>query len=180
VTRAHRDYRTFVSAIAPGNRQWREPETIDVVPIPATDIAPAMKPTNSPTRDSISATDRANGFNRRMVLPMALTVVLALVGVLFWSLTLAFLDVGQVAPYMLDRMLVFLAIVGGMGMVVWTKANEVDHDHTHSGVERHRISTAAEIRKVEVQAELEQRKMAVGAMLTMLESRERLEMSDHE
>jgi hypothetical protein len=171
---------TYVPAIAPGSQRWREPGTIDVIPIPATDITPAMQATTSPSRDSISAVDRANGFNRRMILPMALTVVLALVGVLFWSLTLAMLDVGQIAPYMLDRVLVFLAIVGGFGFTVWTRANQVDHDHSHSGVERHRISTAAEIRKVEVQAELQQRQMATEAMLTMLESRERLEMSDHE
>jgi hypothetical protein len=169
---------TFVPAIAHGTRQWRQPETIDVVPIPATDIAPAMQATTSPSRDSVSAVDRANGFNRRMLLPMAMVIILALVGVLFWSLTLTMLDVGQVAPWMLDRVLVFLSIVGGMGMVVWAKANRVDHDHTHAGVERHRITTAAEVRRVELQAELQQRQMATEAMLTMLESREQIEVNE--
>ena len=180
MTNSHRDYRTFVPAAAPGIQQWREPETIDVIPIPATDITPAMKPTASQSKDSVSAQDRAKGFNTRMVFPMALTVVLGLVGALFWTLTLAMLDVGQVAPFMLDRVLVFLAIVGGMGLTVWTKANQVDHDHTHAGVERHRITTAAEVRKVEVQAELQQRQMATEAMLTMLERREQLEIESHE
>jgi len=140
--------------------------------MPISDMSEGFKGTPSPSLDSTSAVDRAQGFNRRMVLPMLLTVILALVATLAWVFVLTLVrGDAYLMPYMLDRLFMFLAVQGGMGYFVWQRANEVDYAHTHAGKERLRLDVMRDIRIAEIKAETEQRKVALLASLRLLDGR---------
>ena len=153
----------------------REKRTVDstVEAIPIGDMSQGWRGVPSPSQDSTGAEDRARGFNRRMVLPMALTVVLALVSVLAWVLVVTLVrGDANLMPFFIDRLFIFLIVVGGMGYTVWDRANDTDYDHTHAGVDRLRLETMRDVRIAELQAETQQRQAALAMSLKLLESRD--------
>jgi len=153
----------------------KPPRKIDatVEALPITDMSQGWRGTPSPSQDSTGALDKAQGFNRRMILPMALVVIVALLFVLAWSLLLAMMGSPTLAPFMLDRLAIFLAAVSGLGFWVWSKANETDYRHSHAGVDHHRLDAMVQIRKAEIEAETEQRQAALAMSLKLLEDRDR-------
>lgn len=144
-----------------------EPVRVEHAPIATADTSAVWMPTASPSRDSVSAQDRAKGFIIRQVPSYVVTLTIALVGTIAYTLIAMEMDVS--APWALDRLLVFLVSVAVVLMVSHSRADGRDYDHSHAGIERRRIDAAVEIRSKEIDAELELRTKALEAQLRMLE-----------
>ena len=74
---------------------------------------------------------------------------------------------------------VFLVCLALPFLVASVTMNRQDYQHSRAGVERHRISTAADLRKSEIAAMLTLRREALGHTLALLESQnERRQISE--
>lgn len=140
-------------------------------PMAVSDTSTAWVSPSSPTRDAVSATDRARAFVIRST-PVYVVVGLVSLAVLV-AYTLVSLAIGVSAPYMLDRVLVFFVMLAAGLFAVHDRADQRDLDHSVSGIERLRIVTAGEVRQAEIAAELELRRAALDAGLRLLERRNR-------
>lgn len=160
-----------VNFVAPYAEDERQAPALPVVaePIQVTDMAGAWLSPQSPTRDSISAKDRAEAFVIRQTPIYVVTVVVAVAVTVAY--TLFAWAAGVNAPWAMDKLLVFLLMLAGGLFVTHSRANRTDYEHTHAGTERLRIMTAAEIRKAELQAELEIRRTALETSVRLLEGR---------
>ena len=161
-----------VNFVAPfAEEEPRQAPALPVVaqPIQVTDTAGAWISPQSPTRDSVSAKDRAEAFVIRQTPVYVVTVIIALAVTVAY--TLIALAAGVNAPWAMDKTLVFLFMLAGGLFVTHSRANRTDHEHTHAGTERLRIKTAAEIRKAELEAELEIRRTALETSVRLLEGR---------
>lgn len=147
-------------------RPLMQPPAIDQI-----DISPVWSPTASRARDSISAVDRAKAHNLRMVPVYALIFAVALLAVVAYSLLIYFLDQPG-APWALDRILIFLAVLSSLGLVAHINGSRTDYQHTHAGVERHRITTAAEVYIAQIEATAEVQREALRANLALLSADE--------
>ena len=131
---------------------------VDAQPIQITDTSAAWGGVASPTRDSVSAVDRARAFQIRQAPVYIAGVGVALAGTLAYTLVALAADIG--APWAADRLL-----------VSHHRANVTDYEHTHAGTERLRIRTAADVRRAELDAELKLRLAALDAQIRLIESR---------
>ena len=125
-------------------------------------IGMALAAQPNPSADSTSAEDRVRGFNRRLLWPMSLVVVLALVASMAYAMA-----VDTQLPWMLDRILVFLLILGGMGFWVWTVANNQEYRHSQAGIQLKKIDVADRIHARQQQHELQQRRDQLTALLQL-------------
>lgn len=158
-----------VNFVAPEREQ--APIAVDAAPLATADTSAVWMPTASPTRDSVSAQDRARGFLLRQAPIYAIVLVLSIAVTLAYTLVGMAADVA--APFMLDRVLVFLAMLAGSAFAVHDRGDRRDYDHSHAGIERKRIDAAVDIRRREIDAELQLRTAALGAQLRMLEMQNR-------
>lgn len=85
--------------------------------------------------------------------------------------TLAANAAGFSAAFNLDKFLVFTAALTISGLAAYLRLNRLDFDHSRAGVERYRMKTYAEIRKAELEAELEIRRTALETSVRLLEGR---------
>ena len=160
-------YDTAQSFVAPAPVRVRPQVDLPAVAEPVR-IEPVFAPTVSPSRDATGATDRARGLVYRMAIPGAMVLLTAIAGVVAYTIVLVLADAGDLVPWMLDRVLIFLAIVAGGGLAMFDRESARDYDHSHAGVERHRIDTAAAIRSEELEAEYRLRQTALSAQLKLL------------
>lgn len=159
---------TRVNFVAPAREEVIH---LEHAPLATADTSAVWTPTASPTRDSVSAQDRAKGFIIRQIPSYVVTLTIATVGTIAYTLIAMEMDVS--APWALDRLLVFLVAVAVALMVSHGRADGRDYDHSHAGIERKRIDAAVEIRTREIDAELELRTAALEAQLRMLEMQNR-------
>ena len=149
------------------------PATVEAQPIQITDTSAAWGGVASPTRDSVSARDRAVAFQIRQIPIYVAGVGVALAGTLAYTLIALAADIG--APWAADRLLVFLGLAVVALLVSHHRANVTDYEHTHAGTERLRIRTAADVRRAELDAELKLRLAALDAQMRLIDARNVLE-----
>lgn len=154
---------TFVAPAA------RPPRPAEIMPAPAqtVDLSAAWQPTESPSRDSISAVDRAKAVHIRAFPIYAAVAGIAVVAVILYSITLWFTG-WQGAPYALDRVLIFVGTLTALGLWQYLRLNKQEFDHSHAGVERLRIETAGEIQLAIIEAETEIKLKALNGYLKLL------------
>lgn len=144
--------------------QLRSAATIDLEPV---NVAPVFEPVRDSTRDSVSAQDRAWGYVIRLI-PLGLVAVgVAILGVLAFVWATAYMGYHTTT---LERTLAFLACLVAVYATAAVMLNRTDYQHSRAGVERHRISTAADLRKHEIDALLALRREALRHTIEMLES----------
>ncbi len=148
----------------------RPPRPAEIMPAPAqmVDLSAAWQPTESPSRDSISAVDRAKAVHIRAVPIYVAVLGVAVVAVILYAMTLWFFRVDTGAPWALDRILVFVGTLTGVGLFVYLRLNAQEFDHSHAGVERLRIETAGEIQMAIIEAETEIKLRALDGYLKLL------------
>ncbi len=147
---------------------WSGVAVVDVQPV---DVSPALNPVHDGSRDSTSATDRAWAYNIRLLPAMLVCVLLAGMGTLAFVLVMRWIETPTDG---LTNTFAFLLFVGVAFLMFAVSLNRTDYQHSRAGVERHRISTAAELRKVEVSAMLEMRREALRLTLELLDSQKQL------
>ncbi len=147
----------------------RPPRPAEIMPAPAqmVDMSAAWQPTESPSRDSISAVDRARAVHIRAIPIYLAGLGVALVVLIMYVMTLWIAGAGG-APYALDRVLVFLGVLTVVELVIYLRLNKQEYDHTHAGVERLRIETAGEIQLAIIEAETEIKLKALNGYLKLL------------
>ena len=147
----------------------RPPRPAEIMPAPAqpVDMSAAWTPTESPSRDSISAVDRARAVHIRAIPIYLAGLGVALVALIMYVMTLWIAGAGG-APYALDRVLVFLGVLTVVELVIYLRLNKQEYDHTHAGVERLRIETAGEIQLAIIEAETEIKMRALDGYLKLL------------
>lgn len=166
VWRRQRVERNFV-APTPAPLATRRPQTIDVVPAVSTttqpaDVSAAWQPQQA-TKETTSAVDRAKGLRIRLT-PFAL--LWAGVGVVLGATV--WLVAGTLPGAALLAVLAFAGLTGA----TYYKLNGQDYDHSGAGVERLRISEAAQLQREQMEHEQELRRMALEAYLQTLERNE--------
>ena len=154
------------SFVAPAPRPPR-PAEIMTAPAQPVDMSGAWQPTESPSRDSISAVDRAKAVHIRAIPIYAAVAGIAVVAVILYSITLWFTG-WQGAPYALDRVLIFVGTLTALGLWQYLRLNKQEFDHSHAGVERLRIETAGEIQLAIIEAETEIKLKALNGYLKLL------------
>ncbi len=145
---------------------WNGVAAVDLQPV---DVSSVMEPVNDSTRDSVSATDRAVGYVIRLGPAFVLALLLAVMGMVAFILIMRHLDTPTDG---LTNFFVFLLCIGVTFGLLAVTMNRQDYQHSRAGVERHRISTAAEMRKEEIAAMLELRREALGHTLALLEAQD--------
>lgn len=149
--------------VAPAAPLARRDQTIDVVPwamqTTALDVGRAWEPLQG-TKESTSAVDRARGLRIRL-LPFLGLYGLAgvVVGGVVWYVA------GIVPVAALLAVLTF----AGLGISTYRRMNLDDYDHSTSGVERLRISEAAQLQREQLEQTHELRRMALESYLKRLE-----------
>lgn len=158
--------RNFV-APAPAPLATR-PQTVDVVPSWAMqaqplDVSNAWQPLQT-AKEATSAVDRAKGLQMR-VLPFLGLYALAgvVVGGVVWYVA------GIVPLAALAAVLVFAAL----GISTYRRMNLDDYDHSGAGVERLRITEAADLERARMEHEQVLRERALDAYLKQMENRNR-------
>jgi len=166
VQQEHQEARAPGKFVAPG---VPPPKPAEIVPWPAqpVDVSGAWQPTASPSRDSISAVDRARAVHIRAIPIYVAGLGVALVALIMYVMTLWIMGAGG-APYALDRVLVFVGVLTVVELVIYLRLNKQEYDHTHAGVERLRIETAGEVQMAVIEAETEIRLKALDAYLKLL------------
>lgn len=144
------------------------PQTIDQAPQWVTqaqplDVGHAWQPQQA-AKEATSAVDRAKGLRIRL-LPFLLLYGLAgvVVGGGVW------LVAASVPVAALLAVLTFAAL----GVGTYIKLNGQDYDHSGAGVERLRISEAAQLQREQMEHEQELKRMALEAYLRQMEGRNR-------
>ena len=145
------------------------PEVVQLpeqTPLQPADLSRAWQSTTSPSRDSVSAQDRAKAHLLRSV-PVFVTVFL-----LSGAVTVLYAIVAMVAGVGvaggLDKLFVFLFALACLAFVAYGQESKREYEHSHAGVERLRVTSAVEIRKAEISAELQLRTAALSAQLRLL------------
>ena len=151
---------------------WNGVAVVDVQPV---DVTPALNPVHDASRDSTSATDRAWAYNIRLAPALLVCVLLAGMGTLAFVLIMRYLAQPTDALMNLFAFLLFLA--AGFFMFA-VSLSRTDYAHSRAGVERHRISTAADLRREEIAAMLELRREALRHTLALLDAQERRQLDD--
>lgn len=164
----------WVQALPP--QDVSPPAVVEVPTIQVTDTSAAWSSPTSPTRDSVSAVDRAKAHQIRQVPVYVGVVGVSVAGTVAWSIVA--MSAGIAAPWALDRVLIFTVLLVVALLVSNHRATVTDFEHTHAGVERLRVKTAAEIRKAELAAELQLRTAALDAQLRLLEAAPRRDNDD--
>lgn len=151
----------------------RPPRPAEIMPAPAqpVDLSAAWQPTTSPSRDSVSAVDRATAVHIRAIPIYLAGLGVAIVALIMYVMTLWLVGAGG-APYALDRVLVFLGVLTVVELGTFLRLNKQEFDHSHAGVERLRIETAGEIQLAIVEAEAEIKLRALDAYLKLIGVRE--------
>lgn len=144
---------------------------IDAPPGDLADVSGVWTPVASGSRDSTSAEDRAWALLWRTLPAYVIVLLAGFAGVLIWTWASWQWDLGH-APYHVEKFLLWLILVAGLGVRVWGTESSRDWAHTHAGVERHRIDKAAQVRIAEVQVEADLKRKALAATLKMLEARD--------
>ena len=142
---------------------------VDAQPIQITDTGRAWEVPSNPSKDSVSAKDRAEALAiraRPLWYMVGATSTAATAG---WAIVAWAAGIG--APFLLDKLLVFLATYAALSFVTYLRLNRLDHDHSRAGVERLKIKAAADVRRAELDAELKLRLAALDAQIRLIESR---------
>lgn len=159
--------RNFVAPM-PAPLVRREPTTIDqapqwLTPAQPLDVGRTWQP-GQVAQEKTSAVDRAKGVQLRLwpflVLYGAAGVV---VGLAVW------LAAANVPVAALVAVLVFAAL----GVTTYVKLNGQDYDHSGAGVERLRITEAAQLQREQMEQTHELRRMALETYLRRLERDDR-------
>lgn len=143
---------------------WSGVAAVDLQPV---DVSGVMEGANDATRDSVSAIDRAWGYNIRLIPALLVSLLLATLGTVAFILAMRWTATPTDA---LTNMFVFLLCIGVTFLLFAVTVNRSDYAHSRAGVERHRISTAAELRKSEITAMLVLRREALGHTLALLDA----------
>ena len=143
---------------------WNGVATVDLQPL---DVSGVMEPANDSTRDSVSAIDSAWGYNIRLIPALLLSILLALMGMITFILAMRWTSTPTDG---MTNFLAFLVCLAVPFLAFAVTVNRSDYAHSRAGVERHRISTAADLRKSEIAAMLTLRREALGHTLALLES----------
>ena len=151
---------------------WNGVATVDLQPV---DVSGVMEGANDQSRDSISATDRAVGYVIRLGPAFLLALLLAVLGMVAFILIMRHLATPTDG---LTNFFVFLLCIGVTFGLLAVTMNRQDYQHSRAGVERHRISTAAELRKSEISAMLQLRREALSHTLQLLDAQERRQLDD--
>ena len=171
--RQHYEQSVDAAGVLPVTRNFvpaaSRPEVVQLpaaVPLQSADLSRAWQATTSPSRDSVSAQDRAKAHLLRSI-PVFVTVFL-----LSGAVTVLYAIVAMVAGVGvaggLDRLFVFLFALAAMGFVAYGQESKREYEHSHAGVERLRVTAAVEIRQAEISAELQLRTAALSAQLRLL------------
>lgn len=137
--------------------------TIDLEPV---NVTPVFEPVRDGARDSVSAQDRAWGYVIRLLPFGLISVGLAFLGFVAFILVTAWVGLPTSA---LERFFAFLVCLVVCFGVFAATLSHTDYQHSRAGVERHRISTAADLRKHEIDALLTLRREALRHTLTLIE-----------
>lgn len=143
------------------------PQTIDQAPQWVTQAQPlevgqAWQPQQG-AKETTSAMDRAKGLRIRLV---PFLVLYGLAGVVVGGAV--WLVAESVPLAALGAVLTFAAF----GVGTYVKLNGQDYAHSGAGVERHRVDTAADLARTQMEHTHELRKMALDAYLETLERNE--------
>lgn len=149
--------------------QLRSAATIDLEPV---NVSPVFEPVRDGARDSVSAQDRAWGYVIRLTPFALISLGLGVLGFVAFLLITSWFGLHTTA---LERFFAFLLCLMVCFGVFAATMNRTDYQHSRAGVERHRISTAADLRKHEIDALLELRREALRASLRLIEGED-----DHE
>ena len=154
--------------VTPAPLATRQPQTIDAVPqwvtqVQPFDVAGAWQPMAA-AKEATSAVDRAKGLRIRLV---PFLVLYGLAGVVVGGAV--WLVAANVPLAALGAVLTFAAL----GVGTYVKLNGQDYAHSREGTERHRVSTAADLARQQMQHDHELRRMALQAYLESLERHER-------
>lgn len=147
----------------------REPATIDVQPLTTlaqaqpVDVSHAWQPLQA-AQERTCAVDRAEAVQKRLQPFLWLYGAAALVvgGTIF-------IVAGSVPGAALGAVLVFAALGAG----TYVKLNVLDYSHSGAGVERLRITEAADLQREAMRNDHELRRMALETYLTTLEKHAR-------
>ena len=155
--------RNFVAPAAP---LARRDQAIDVVPwamqTTALDVGRAWEPLQA-TKEATSAVDRAKGLRMRLVPFLALYGLAGVVvGGVVWL-------VAGIVP-----LAALLAVVtfAGAGIFTYRRMNLDDYDHSGAGVERLRITEAADLARAELDHKARMQEKALDAYIRHLEGRQ--------
>jgi len=162
--RTHEQVATFVEP-HPAPAPVVEVEAHEITPA---DIGAVWAPTESRlTADSISAKDRAVALNMRLLPLAALAMGVAMLGVLLFVAAVTVLGLPAIVGPMFDRVLVFLLAMVVVFWLGWRAESDKEWMHSHAGVERHRISTAAEVyrTKLQLDADIAQKRLETSLKL---------------
>ena len=153
--------------VTPAPLATRQPTTIDQAPSWAMQAQPlevgqAWQPQPA-TKEATSAVDRAKGLRIRLT-PFALlwAGVGLVLGVAVW------LVAGTLPGAALLAVLAFAGLTGA----TYYKLNGQDYDHSGAGVERLRITEAAQLQREQLEQTHELRRMALESYLQTLERHE--------
>lgn len=133
----------------PKGRQSRHDYNVE--PMQPLDVTPLWHGIPDESRDSVSAQDRSKAFLIRNSPMYAVGILTALCVTILYTLFGIMLE--TVAPYMLDRVLIFLVSLAGFLYYAHDRADKRDYDHSRAGVERLRLTIGGEVAKSHVQAE---------------------------
>ena len=149
--------------VTPAPLATRQPQTVDapawLTQAQPLDVAAAWQPMQG-AKESTSAVDRAKGVRIRLV---PYVVLFGLAG----------LVVGLVAWYVAGNAPVAAAlavtVTAAAGLLTYRRMNLDDYDHSAGGVERLRITEAADLERERMAHEQELKKLAFEAYLRRLE-----------
>lgn len=113
----------------------REPPP--AIAVPDIDVSPVWAGIADDSRDSVSAQDRSKAFLIRNAPMYFVAVTTAIVATLAYSLVAIALKVE--APWLMDRLLIFLIALAAFTYVTHLAALKKDYEHSRAGVERLRI-----------------------------------------
>ena len=162
----HAEARQRGKFVAPG---VTPPKPAEIMPwsTQPVDVSQAWQATTSPSRDSISAVDRARAVHIRAIPIYVAGLGIAIVALILYVMTLWIMGASG-APWALDRVLVFVGVLTVVELVIYLRLNKQEYDHTHAGVERLRIETAGEIQLAVIEAETEIKLRALDGYLKLL------------
>lgn len=135
------------------------------MPTAGTDLSGAISAVSGTAHDVSSAKDRALGFAVRFGVFAAVMLVLAFLGAGLFVWASGHLGFH---PNWFERTLAFLTVLAAGLMVGAWKLNLVDYRHSAGGIEHHRLDTLESMHERQIAADLEARRMALGASLKML------------
>lgn len=152
---------SFVPAL-PARRP--EPPTALWQPAPSATVD-AWRPHES-VRETTTATDRAWGYNIRLLPALLVCLLLAGMGTLAFILIMRYLETPTDA---VTNLFAFLLFVGVGFLMFAVSLNRTDYRHSGSGIELERLSLAHDLESRKLQKDHELRQTVIGAYLKRLE-----------